>query len=313
MRDYDGTALAGVSLSSQPSGAYAQTDTNGHYEMHLPSGIHCVSASKYPRPAPAAQAVTVPPSQTTVDFVFPRYYTISGTVRGSDGTALGSVEVRAVGPSTGYDYTGSDGSYELTVLTAGTYVVTAQQNGRLEQATATVTVPPNRPGTDLTFPQAYAIAGTVRDTNGVAMSSVYIDLCPIASGICGSSYSQSDGTYRLLVPAGTWRVSAEKYGFRFHRPKLSPFRPLAPTSTSRSRLPQHPCSTPLPALCATSTATRWMARWSRRARAVTVNPLLQHRQPVAILSPSPAVARTWWKPEACAAWRRCRQTPSAWT
>ena len=45
------------------------------------------------------------------------------------------------------------------------------------------------------------------------MSSVYIDLCPIASGICGSSYSQSDGTYRLLVPAGTWRVSAEKYGF----------------------------------------------------------------------------------------------------
>ena len=133
VRDYDGTALAGVSLSSQPSGAYAQTDTNGHYEMQLPSGIHCVSASKYPRPR-GGQAVTVPPSQTTVDFVFPRYYTISGTVRGSDGTALGSVEVRAVGPSTGYDYTGSDGSYELTVLTAGTYVVTAQQNGRLEQA-----------------------------------------------------------------------------------------------------------------------------------------------------------------------------------
>ena len=213
VRDYDGTALAGVSLSSQPAGAYAQTDTNGHYEMQLPSGIHCVSASKYPRPAPAAQAVTVPPSQTTVNFVFPRYYTISGTVRGSDGTALGSVEVRATGPSSGYDYTGSDGSYELTVLTAGTYVVTAQQSGRLERVSATVTVPPNRPGTDLTFPQAVAIGGTVRNSSGTALSYATITLCPTDGGWCGSTYTSSSGVYQMLVPAGTWQVSAHKYGY----------------------------------------------------------------------------------------------------
>ena len=213
VRDYDGTALAGVSLSSQPAGVYAQTDANGHYEMQLPSGIHCVSASKYPRPAPAAQAVTVPPSQTTVDFVFPRYYTISGTVRGSDGTALGSVEVRAIGPSTGYDYTGSDGSYELTVLTAGTYVVTAWQSGRLERVSATVTVPPDRPGTNLTFPQAVAIGGTVRNGSGAAVSYATITLCPTDGGWCGSTSTTSSGVYQMLVPAGTWQVSAHRYGF----------------------------------------------------------------------------------------------------
>ena len=192
---------------------YAQTDANGHYEMQLPSGIHCVSASKYPRPAPAAQAVTVPPSQTTVDFVFPRYYTISGTVRGSDGTALGTVEVRATGPSTAYDYTGSDGSYELTVLTAGTYVVSAQQSDRLERVSATVTVPPNRPGTNLTFPQAVAIGGTVRNSSGTALSYATITLCPTDGGWCGSTYSSSNGVYEMLVDAGTWQVSAHKYGY----------------------------------------------------------------------------------------------------
>jgi len=46
------------------------------------------------------------------------------------------------------DWTDSNGEYTLVVI-AGAYTVVADQDGRVDTASTTVTVPPDRPGTDL--------------------------------------------------------------------------------------------------------------------------------------------------------------------
>ncbi len=59
------------------------------------------------------------------------------------------------------------------------------------------------------------ITGTISDTSGAALPGANVSALNPASGFTQTAISGSDGTYNLLyLPAGTYRVTAEKAGFR---------------------------------------------------------------------------------------------------
>lgn len=207
VRDFDGSPLPYLLVNSDPLYIYATTGANGEYVLHLPAGLHCLRVLSGELPAPAPAAVLVPPAQSGVDFDLPPRYTIGGVVRDYDGTPLPDVRVSTAWDGAFYasDYTAADGTYSLEVP-AGTYRVVAEKDGRAGSPAATVSVPPDGPGTDLTFPQAYSISGTVRNTAGAPAPGASVDLCPAEGGTCVVTWTAGDGTYELLAPAGTWQV-----------------------------------------------------------------------------------------------------------
>ncbi len=210
VRDWDGKPMQSVSIQTgvgDPLLANASTDWTGHYELRAPPGVYHVSAASYGRPAPAAQTITTPPDVGEVDFVFPRTYTIRGTVRDHEGFPVRNAEVSADGDTAS---TASDGSYTL-VVTAGRWLVRATKDSVPAQTERRVEVPPDATGVDFALPpppEIHAISGTVRDQYGnpVAGASVY--------GGTSTGTTAADGAYTITAPAGEHYISARKDGYQ---------------------------------------------------------------------------------------------------
>ena len=138
-------------------------------------------------------------------------YTISGVVRDHDGAPLKDVLVRTAynDPMYATAWTDANGNYALTV-NAGTYHISAEKYGLPGPPSQTITVPPNQT-VNFIFPLRYTISGKVLDWDGT----------PIASASVSTkhddpyrAFAQTDatGAYVLTVLAGTYHISAEKYG-----------------------------------------------------------------------------------------------------
>ena len=204
-RDYDGTPVpyAYVHTSSGPVSASGSTDANGLYSLTVIAGTYEIEASKTDYPSPPRQTVTVPPSQTNVDFTFPQRFTITGTVRDYDGTPVQSAQVRTYsGPISAYDSTDADGSYTLNVI-AGTYQVEASKTGYPSPSRQTVTVPPSRANLDFGFPRRYAVTGVVRDYDGTPLAGAMVRSEPLSL----QASTDSSGRYTLQLPAGFYCLS----------------------------------------------------------------------------------------------------------
>ncbi|MCX6030252.1 MAG: carboxypeptidase-like regulatory domain-containing protein [Chloroflexi bacterium] len=228
VRDYDGKLLSWVTVRSSPLDIQVNTDSNGRYTIRLPGGLYCLSVeNSSDRPAPPQQPVFVPPSQADVDFTYPQRYTIRGTVRDADGTPMQGVSVNTYsGSVSAYDYTGSDGTYELIVV-AGAYRVEADRYPRTSPEDRFVTVPPNQTGIDFRFPPASAsnsaalaadlsgpaqqsnITGIVRDSSGAALEGIGVKA---STGSCWNettAATAATGRYTLTVSAAdTYLVEA---------------------------------------------------------------------------------------------------------
>ncbi|MCX6030251.1 MAG: carboxypeptidase regulatory-like domain-containing protein [Chloroflexi bacterium] len=123
VRDYDGTPLAGVRVATSggPVSASTYTPASGVYTLTVIAGSYTVAADLYNNAMnPPGRTVTVPPSQSGVDFTFPTRYTISGTARDSDGAPLSNVAIHYSGPIAGATWVNAQGVYTITVA-AGTY------------------------------------------------------------------------------------------------------------------------------------------------------------------------------------------------
>lgn len=207
VRDYDQRPMTDVWLSAFPDGYGALTDPLGLYTLTVTTGTFSISASKPGYPGPPVQVISVPPDRQGVDFTFPERYTISGTVRYSNGVPAENVLV-TTSPGGYSAWSDSDGMYALTV-TAGTYSVGVYKEGYISPAEQTVNVPPSRSNVDFAFPTCYTIRGRVSDASGKSVPDAQVTASPGNH----STWTDSGGVYTLTVIAGTYDVSVSKGGY----------------------------------------------------------------------------------------------------
>ena len=211
VRYFDGTPMSGVEVESSwdsPLRVSDHTDDNGLYSLTVVSGTYTLEASESGYASPPGQTVTVPPSQTGVDFTFVRHYSVTGTVRDYDGTPLRRITVRS-SPLSIEARTDDSGHYVLR-LPAGLYCLSVSSYDRPDPLPQAVLVPPDQTGVDFTFPRRYTISGTVRDYDGTPMQSVSVRT---GSGpVSAYDYTDANGDYSLNLIAGTYRIEAYKHG-----------------------------------------------------------------------------------------------------
>jgi len=212
VRDYDGSPMAGIwvsTTSGDPAYDADVTNANGTYTLTvIPGTYHVRAAFYYDSLDPPMQTVIVPPNRTGVDFVFPRRYTIQGSVRDARGTAVSGawVSTSADDPVSVSAATAANGSYTLTVI-AGTYQVkAAKYYNELDPPAQIVSVPPSRLGVDFTFPQSYTVTGSVRDAGGAPLANIIVH----SSGSTGSgAITTATGQYTLSLLAGLHCISVQ--------------------------------------------------------------------------------------------------------
>ncbi|MFJ4223154.1 carboxypeptidase regulatory-like domain-containing protein [Microbacterium sp. NPDC089695] len=239
----DGQPLGGVSViatgSSTPSTTTTFTDENGDYVLEgLAADEYLVRfapadlslATEYWDGAYALQdattiAVDEGVARTGIDASLLEVATVSGTVtRESDGSPVaGSVEVLS---DAGY-WSASiepDGSYSVAVA-PGAHLVhfssaddTAaseywEDAASYDDATP-ITVAPgeSRGGLDAELSSRAAITGTVF-VGGVPLTDSVIVEAWSDGEIAGMAYTQSDGTYRIALPAGDYTLRAGETQF----------------------------------------------------------------------------------------------------
>ena len=208
VRDAHSSVLQDALVSASPAGSSAWTNASGVYTLTVTAGAYSLRVTKGMLLSPPDRQVTVPPSQTGVDFTFPEAYTISGVVRDPDGNPVFSAMISA-SPGSYTAWTDSSGTYTLTV-TGGTYVVRATKYGYPDPNAQTVTVPPSRTDVNFTFPRTYIIAGLVREGGVTPMSGVQVEYSGPASG---STFTDGNGAYSITVVAGTYQMRAVKFDY----------------------------------------------------------------------------------------------------
>ncbi len=214
-----GSGVPGVQVTATLQGGGTQgtavtAGTGVYLIFDLPAGTYTVTPERAGYTfSPASLTVTVNEQagdRSDADFTATQLlYTISGQVTHA-GVGLAGVAV-----SDGYrqDTTAADGTYALTNVSGGTYVVTPSH----DQYTFTpshrrITVPgPNLDAVDFAASvQTYTISGSVTDPNGVRMQGVRITLV----GGQSVAVTSAAGLYTLAgVPAGTVELAAELAGF----------------------------------------------------------------------------------------------------
>jgi hypothetical protein len=154
--DGSGDPLDGVTITTD-TGATATTGSDGSYSLaDLPEGTYTLTPTLAGYTFdPASLTVTVPPDASEQDFtgtadpVTPDTSSISGSVTDGSGDPLDGVTITTDTGATAT--TGSDGSYTLSDLAAGSYTLSASKtNCTFSPATLSVTVPPDATGQDFT-------------------------------------------------------------------------------------------------------------------------------------------------------------------
>jgi hypothetical protein len=144
IRDASNNPIANVLVSSS-SGASATTDANGAYTLSgLAAGTYILTPSKAGLSfEPVSRTISVPPSATGQDFTTPvSTYTISGRLLDTNANPLARAIVSDGAGNTAT--TGTDGTYTLTGLVAGSYTLRPQKAGyRFTPASRNITLPPD--------------------------------------------------------------------------------------------------------------------------------------------------------------------------
>ncbi|MEI7728931.1 MAG: carboxypeptidase regulatory-like domain-containing protein [Verrucomicrobiota bacterium] len=118
--------LAGVIVTSSPSGSAATTDTNGNYSItNLASGTYSITpfTINYTFSPTSYGSITVGTTNATgKNFAATPIYSISGTVTNGSGGLAGVMVTSS--PSGSAATTDASGNYTITNLVAGTYTIT---------------------------------------------------------------------------------------------------------------------------------------------------------------------------------------------
>ena len=233
--DTTGNGVAGVTISDGTR--YATTDGNGNYILHdVPPGSYTLKPTKIGYTfSPATRSITVSGDMTEQNFTAtPGAFSIRGRVTDEDGNPLADVTINAgitysyPGPADGGTMTittTADGTYILSNLQAGSYLVTPSKSGcAFAPNSRAVTIPPNATDQDFVMTCDFNISGRVMDTTGNPVAGVTINasIAPGYPGPVGSNQvvqsvtTAVDGTYSLSdLPISTYQVVPQKDGCTF--------------------------------------------------------------------------------------------------
>jgi protocatechuate 3,4-dioxygenase beta subunit len=142
VNDGSGNPIVGASVSaSGNSSGSGSTGADGSYAIsHLAPGKYVVSAwgSAYvieyyhnviDSSAELAAAFTDLTDTPHIDFILGPGFSISGVVKDGSGNPIDGASVSGLGNSSGYASTGEDGSYTISHLAPGYYLVAAEASG----------------------------------------------------------------------------------------------------------------------------------------------------------------------------------------
>lgn len=224
----DGTAIADVSIrvTGGPStGQSVQSDAQGDFAISdLPEGTYTLTFTRSGYATRTINSIEVDAGRaTTLDVILGLSSTggvLNGTVTDTNGSGVSSVQVRVLQNSTviGTTTTGSQGTYSLSDLAAGTYAVqfsksgytTAQVSGVQITAGASRTVDVQL---DTTGAGSGTLSGTVVDPQGRPVQSAVVTLA--GGGGEFNTTTDADGLFQFanLVPASNYTLTVTASGY----------------------------------------------------------------------------------------------------
>ncbi len=246
-----GTPIAGAAVTAYREGPGAEpssvrTDAQGSFVIGgLPPGNYLVRAAAaeylpewYQEAATVRDAslVAVAGGDTTgaIDFTLSRGGSISGTVQSQlTGQPLGGARVEVwstAGPWSRSAFTAEDGTYSITGLASGSYLVQAAAKGhvplyydgvlrRSEATPVVVTAPEVTAGIDFLLPARLPDGATIEgrivdEQTGEPLRGVRVFASPLIPGEVRSDHTDSTGSYLLSgLRPGIYIVWAFKPGY----------------------------------------------------------------------------------------------------
>jgi hypothetical protein len=144
-------------------------------------------------------------------------YSISGTVRTSEGSPISGVTITLSGDATSTVTTDTNGNYTFTGLVNCNYTGTPSKTGyTFSPASRPVTInDANVTGQDFTGAAGitYSISGTVKTASGTPIAGVTMNL---SGGATGSTTTDSQGTYKFTgLSKGAYTIIPSKAGYTF--------------------------------------------------------------------------------------------------
>jgi hypothetical protein len=213
------------------------TDAGGLYALHVrQGGTYLFYPDEWVYPAnPAPISYTVNADMSGVDFQFRTVVTVSGMVSDTLGTPVPNAEVDIDGYGTNgawnwdetysfYDgtYVGflAEGSYDGIADKGSCYVSSGWRSFTLGTGGTS--------GVDFTIARnCSAITGRVTDEQDDPICDAEVDIRYPSGGWLDAVFTAEDqhgqtgiGTYRALVPIGTWNLTASKQGYQDVQPVL---------------------------------------------------------------------------------------------
>jgi hypothetical protein len=162
----------------------------------------------------------------TTQTVSPAAFTISGKTLTFDGAAVSQVLISLKQGATviANTYTNTSGAYSFASVKPGTYDVTAYKSGVTFAAptiSGIIVGPSNTTSNFATVKTKFKITSTAVGSTGTPISGVTITVKNSANAVVAQGLTNASGIYATgtTLPAGTYSVSASKYGRTFNNPR----------------------------------------------------------------------------------------------
>lgn len=227
---------------------YASWDSHASHQGELYDGIPCDPDCD---PTTGTPVVAGEGSQVTgIDFQLDRRGSIRGKVTDTGGNPLYDVPVTAYhldGSAAASRYTGSDGTYEISFLPAGSYrvgtdsflyrdemydgVVCGVPCDRTAGSQVTVQAKLETSGVDFALTRLGSISGTVRSASSGSGIEATVSLLDQTGAVVRSSYGYSSSYGLAGIQPGTYYLRAhhtDSYGGTPHQDEIYPDVPCEP-------------------------------------------------------------------------------------
>lgn len=218
-----GATVEFTSLADNSVAASVLTATDGTYLTSLTGGDYLVKAVKSGY-VTSSTNVTIDDARSDLNLTLDKESeaaTETGTITGkvtsaADDTAVSEVYVKATpdaGTPSFYEvYTGSDGTFSLSVTFPRTYTVDVSRSGYRSPGSEAVTV--SSATTEIvnfSLIPLYRVSGTVKDaTSTESITGATVELVRESdSGVEAATMTTTDGAFSVQVPYGYYRLVAE--------------------------------------------------------------------------------------------------------
>ena len=205
-------------------GRYAVTGVSANAEEFVIVDPSCDGTRSSPFLGVYETITTIAGQTTTQDFSLQRGGSLAGTVRTSAGVPVAGVciQLSPVFDTSGismpslYASTDSSGGYQFPLLPTGTYSASVDPSCQSTPLGPTtlfnlVVAASSTTTADATLAPAGLITGTITDHSGAGESFCRVTATSSTPGTSSGGWTQDDGTYSIMVAAGTYSLVVECY------------------------------------------------------------------------------------------------------